>query len=61
MGGGGGASFKPCDQVVRGGLVSKKIFCSSLWASVWSKNKGEGRGGGGLPLLSDSPDDVNWQ
>ena len=31
-----------------GGVVSKKDF-SSLWASVWTKNKGGGGGGGPGP------------
>ena len=47
---GGGGSFKPCEQVVRGGLVS---FGLPFGLKI--------REGGRLPLLSDSPDDVNWQ
>ena len=54
-------SFKPCDQVVRGGLGEawspKRFFVHPFGLPFGLKIRGRG----GLPLLSDSPDDVNWQ
>ena len=50
---GGGVGHPHSEIRGGGGLVSKKIF-SSLWASFWSKNKGEKEGGTGLSPGSDS-------
>ena len=45
LGGGGG---HPDPELRRGPGLKKKTF-SALWASVWSKNRGWGGRGGGVP------------